>query len=343
MKAQISKIKITNRIRKEVAKIAELSEDIRVNGLINPVAVMSLDDVGEYDYQLLAGLRRLRAIELIGLTEIDITVLTPADAEAILMIEISENEQREEFTFSEKMDFARMLEEVVKAKAKERMLAGKKSGDTDPPPHGAEGHKGETREIVADKIGIGKTSYDRAKYIADNAPDDVIDELDKGERTIRGTYDELKSKEKAAKQPPASASEGGSDDSTSDAVVEPQKPNNTQKSKEKPKPSSQPSTHPNGLLSKADEEAIERNEKFAAMSDAEKVEELQSQLKKERTRAATAESELARLKELRHNDNYHKDGIIANLQTRLDTAEARVDELEALHGFDGSNGSNTKE
>ena len=123
MKAQISKIKITNRIRKEVAKIAELSEDIRVNGLINPVAVMSLDDVGEYDYQLLAGLRRLRATELIGLAEIDITVLTPADAEAILMIEISENEQREEFTFSEKMDFARMLEEVEigRASCRERV------------------------------------------------------------------------------------------------------------------------------------------------------------------------------------------------------------------------------
>jgi hypothetical protein len=180
---------------------------------------------------------------------------------------------------------------------------------------------------------MGETNYRRAKYITDNAPDDVIEELDKGERTIRGTYDELKAKEKTAKQSPAGAGKGGSG-GTYDAVTEPPKPNNAQKSKEKPKPSSQPSTHSNGLLSKADEEAIERNEKFAAMSDAEKVEELQSQLKKERTRAATAESELARLKELRHNDNYHKDGIIANLQTRLDTAEARVDELEALYCSD---------
>ena len=33
MKVQISKIKITNRIRKEIAKIAELSADIQTNGL----------------------------------------------------------------------------------------------------------------------------------------------------------------------------------------------------------------------------------------------------------------------------------------------------------------------
>ncbi|GHU51783.1 hypothetical protein AGMMS49975_06290 [Clostridia bacterium] len=44
---------------------------------------------------------------------------------------------------------------------------------------------------------MGKTSYDRAKYIAANAPEEVIDELDRGERTIRGTYDELRAKEKS--------------------------------------------------------------------------------------------------------------------------------------------------
>ena len=59
--------------------------------------------------------------------------------------------------------------------------------------------------------------------------------------------------------------------------------------------------------------------------------ELKRQLKEERTRAVTAESELASLKEFHNNAVYHKDGIIKNLQNRLDAAEARVEELEALY------------
>jgi len=70
------------------------------------------------------------------------------------------------------------------------------------------------------------------------------------------------------------------------------------------------------------------------MSDAEKVEELQRRLKEALKRAAIAESELSRLKELRHNDNCHKDSNIKNLQARLAIAEARVAELEVLHGSD---------
>jgi uncharacterized protein involved in exopolysaccharide biosynthesis len=57
---------------------------------------------------------------------------------------------------------------------------------------------------------------------------------------------------------------------------------------------------------------------------------LQRQLREERARAANAESELTRLKELRHNDVFHKDGIIQNLRERLADAEARVKELEDM-------------
>jgi len=197
MMVQIAKIKITNRVRKEIAKIAELSEDIRANGLINPITVMSLTS-GEHEYQLLAGLRRLRATEMLGHNEIAVNIVTPADAEAMLRIEISENEQREPFTFSEQVDYGRMLEDIIKAKAQERMLSGKRSDDTDPVNHGAEG-QGRSRDIIGSKIGMSGMQYDRAKYIAENAPPEIIEELDKGERTIRGTYDELKTKEKAAK------------------------------------------------------------------------------------------------------------------------------------------------
>jgi len=353
MIVQIEKIKITNRIRKEVAKIAELSEDIRVNGLINPITVMSLGvtnsgavgngidgdggnasnndtaDAGEYEYQLLAGLRRLRATEMLGHTEIAINVVAPADAEATLLIEISENEQREEFTFSEKMDFARILEEVEREKAKARLSAGQSNGgkvagngrskESCSMPLGAESNSnGSTRDKVAEKIGMGKTNYDRAKYIADNASDEVIGELDKGERKIRSTFDELKAKEKAEKSQPADNKPKQSEPKSPATAKDPTE------------------AQLKSVFSEAELEADRRNKEFHAMSDADKVVELKRQLKEERKRAATAESELARLKEYHDNLIYHKDGAINNLQARLDAAEARIHELEALQGSDSA-------
>jgi len=237
-----------------------------------------------------------------------------------LRIEFSENEQREPFTFTEKMDFARMLEEVEKAKALERKSLGGKGGLEQDTPHGADVKRGETREIVAEKIGMGKTSYDRAKYIAENAPEEIIEELDNGQRSIRGTYDELRAKEKIESE-------------CADNVVEPEIETNVEPKESKPngKNKSSASINTAGLLSKADEEAVRKLKEFNALSSEEKIEELQRQLKEERIRAANAESELARLKELRQNDIYHKDGIIANLSARLEAAEARVEELEAFN------------
>ena len=348
MKVQISKIKITNRIRKEIVKIAELSADIQTNGLINPITVMPLDSE-EYEYQLLAGLRRLRATEMLGDSEIDIKVVSPANAEAALRIEISENELREEFTFTEKMDFARMLEEIEKAKAQERMLAGKTPDD--PVTHGTQG-QGRSRDIVGEKIGMSGSQYSRAKYIADNAPDEVIDELDQGKRSIRGTYDELRAKKKSKEAEPCDGSDNAAltedefDELTQDAetaIDSGDSESGTPKSEllvpaGKQKSSKASEKAPNDHLTDADHEALERSKAFDAMSPDEKVAELQRQLSEQRQRANTAESRLSRLKELRHNDNYHKDGIIENLkgqvsrlEEELETAEARIKELEALH------------
>ena len=128
MRIEIVSIKVASRIRKLTARIDELAQDIQKNGLINPITVMAVDG----GYQLLAGLRRLRAAQSLGWTEIDATVATPKDAEAALLIEHSENEQREAFTFSEKMDYAKLIAEIEKAKAKERMSLGGQGKDRGP-------------------------------------------------------------------------------------------------------------------------------------------------------------------------------------------------------------------
>ena len=92
---------------------------------------------------------------------------------------------------------------------------------------------------------------------------------------------------------------------------------------------------PDSYMSKQDNEALRKIQEFAAMSPEEKIVELQKQLKEERARAAGAESELSRLKELRHNDNLHNNANIENLkmqlkslETELEAAYARIKELE---------------
>ena len=332
MKAFINSIMITDRVRKEITKIDELAADIEANGLLNPITVMSLE--GE-EYRLLAGLRRLRALEKLGYSEVDINIVSPADAEAALRIEISENEQREPFTFSEKMDFARMLEEIEQAKARERMSLGGKGGmDQEGTDRGPYLEKKESRCAIGEKIGMSGRQYSRAKHIADNAPEEIIDELDKGQRSIRGTYDEMRAKEKANKPLADANCEEFPVDSDLDIEYEVETISEStgvsETNKNHRKPEVHDKTETPSLLSKSDQEAIERNKAFNAMSPLEKIEELQRQLKEERARAAHAESELARLKELRHNDVYHKDGIINNLKARLAEAEARVRELEGL-------------
>jgi ParB family chromosome partitioning protein len=188
MKAPIESIRIKERIRKEISKIPELAADIGKNGLLHPVTVMETDGGG---LQLLAGLRRVKAAQSLGWMEIDVIIVSPADAEAELQIIISENEQREQFTYSEQMDYARLFEEIESAKAKERMLSGKKNSDPlDGRPEGTY-----TREIVGAKIGMSGRQYSRAKYVADNAPPEVIDRLDKGGCSVNKAYKELRAKE----------------------------------------------------------------------------------------------------------------------------------------------------
>ncbi len=188
MKIEVESIKVAARIRKLTARIDELAQDIEQNGLINPITVMAVDG----GYQLLAGLRRLRAAQSLGWAEIEATVAAPKDAEAALLIEHSENVQREQFTFSEKMDYARLVEEIEKAKALERKSMGGKGGVDEEvdgrPPHAV----GKARDIIGEKIEMSGRQYDRAKYVADHGPQSVIDEIDNGKRTVNSAYVELR-------------------------------------------------------------------------------------------------------------------------------------------------------
>ncbi|MET3828595.1 ParB family chromosome partitioning protein [Paenibacillus sp. DS2363] len=186
MKIKIDQIKVSDRIRKDFGGIEELANDIEQNGLINPIVVTP-------DHQLIAGERRLRAHQYLGRKEVIVRVMEISDFEHQLRLEISENEHRKEFTFSERVEWAKRLEEVERIKAKERMAGGKENVPEQP--------AGQVRDIVADQAGFGSgRTYDKAKFIMENATPEIIQQLDAGIISTHKAYVETKDRLEAALQ-----------------------------------------------------------------------------------------------------------------------------------------------
>lgn len=191
MLIDINKVTVGKRIRKDYGDIASLADDIQDRGLINPPVVTP-------DYELIAGERRLEAMKKLDYKQIEVRVMSVEDQEHQLKIEISENEERKEFTYSEKMDYAKQLERIEAKKARDRKNSNLKNSKPLDTAHGPTREKGETRDIVGKASGFGSgRTYARAKYIYENADEETIKEVDEGKKSIRKAHDELRAKEKA--------------------------------------------------------------------------------------------------------------------------------------------------
>ena len=185
----ISEVRVAERIRKDNGGLEELANDIREHGLINPITVMEQTEGG---YVLIAGLRRLKAMELLGAKEIRATVMTALEVDEMLMLEIAENEQRKEFTVSEKLAFAEKLKAVEAEKAKQRQI--RKSSNfvvANRPPQTKHAETGKARDIVAQKAGFTSTTQmRRAQAVSESRPD-LMEQVDKGEKSISGAYSDM--------------------------------------------------------------------------------------------------------------------------------------------------------
>ena len=185
----VGSIRVAERIRKDNGGLEELANDIREHGLINPITVMEQTEGG---YVLIAGLRRLKAMELLGAKEIRATVMTALEAAEMLMLEIAENEQRKEFTVSEKLAFAEKLKAVEAEKAKQRQI--RKSSNfvvANRPPQTKHAETGKARDIVAQKAGFTSTTQmRRAQAVSESRPD-LMEQVDKGEKSISGAYSDM--------------------------------------------------------------------------------------------------------------------------------------------------------
>ncbi|MGV0024451.1 ParB N-terminal domain-containing protein [Phormidesmis priestleyi] len=78
-------------------KVAELIESIKANGLLNPITI-------DQNFNLVAGLHRLTACKLIGLTQIECTIITCEDDNHSRLAEIDENLIRSELNALERSE-----------------------------------------------------------------------------------------------------------------------------------------------------------------------------------------------------------------------------------------------
>jgi len=176
MLIEIDKVKVNDRIRKDYGNIEELANDIKENGLINPPVVTP-------DYELIAGERRLRALHYLNYQQIEVRVMTVKDFEHQLKLEISENENRKDFSFSERIEYARKLEEIERVKARERQEAGVRQNL---------GEGGRSDDKVSEQSGFGnKETYRQAKYISEHADSETIKELDEGKISINKAFNKI--------------------------------------------------------------------------------------------------------------------------------------------------------
>ena len=195
----ISSIRVAERIRKENGSLDELAQDIQKHGLLNPITVMEQADGG---YVLIAGLRRMKAMEQLNARGIRATVMSPMEADEMLMLEIAENEQRKEFTVSEKLAFAERIRLVEREKGRQRQMRKSANDQKDfvvgdrPPQTDGETEAGKVREIVAKKVGFSSDrQMRRAKELSEKRPD-LFERVDKGEQSIYGAYMDMRHAEK---------------------------------------------------------------------------------------------------------------------------------------------------
>ena len=142
------------------AKMDELVESIRINGVLEPALVRPRALGG---YEIVSGHRRKRACELAGITEIKAIVRDMTDEEAIIQM-VDSNKQREKILPSEKAFAYKMKLEALKKQGKRNDLI------TSSPVATKLNEKG-TAEMIGEEFGDGKDNVYRYIRLTELIPE----------------------------------------------------------------------------------------------------------------------------------------------------------------------------
>jgi adenine-specific DNA-methyltransferase len=186
-------IRVENRFRRHLGNVSALMDSIKALGLLHPVLV-------NQDYRLIAGGRRLEACKRLGWKEIPARVVTIDELRA----QHDENVIREDFLPSEAVAIKRALEQIERAKARERMSEGGRLGRKGVIRGVESAHlmAGKTRDKLAAYVGMSHFSLQRAEEVvaaAELEPEkygDLLEEMDSKRRSVNGVYQKLKARQK---------------------------------------------------------------------------------------------------------------------------------------------------
>ncbi len=165
----IARITVGNRYRKEMGDLERLAENIRENGLLQPIGVTE-------KWELVFGERRLRAYrDVLGRKTIPARVV---NVPSILAGEYAENEIRKDFTPSERVAIAAAIQRQIGSRQGQRtdQLRGKV-------PEVPPGKR--TRETAAERAGFGNDkTYRQAARVVQNGTPGLIRAMDAGTVSI---------------------------------------------------------------------------------------------------------------------------------------------------------------
>ncbi|HAT8623635.1 ParB/RepB/Spo0J family partition protein [Legionella pneumophila serogroup 1] len=94
----------------EMGDIDGLAEDIKANGLLQPVIVRPVRDSLDYQYEVIAGERRWRACKIAGVS-LKAIVIEKEDTEC-LVIQTSENKKKQLSPYSQARVYARLMKDL---------------------------------------------------------------------------------------------------------------------------------------------------------------------------------------------------------------------------------------
>lgn len=164
----IQRVLVADRFRKELGNVTGLAQSIVNVGLLNPITVTAYHG----GFRLVAGERRLRAFESLGLAEIPARVARDiAEARDFLVAERDENTERKEMLPSEATALGIAIQEMEAPAAAERKREGQhRGGESFAGRLGVPGntkpddsHK--TRDIAAEAVGMSPATYTRMKTL----------------------------------------------------------------------------------------------------------------------------------------------------------------------------------
>ena len=181
--------------------LGELAGDIREHGLINPITVMEQTEGG---YVLIAGLRRLKAMELLGAKEIRATVMTARAGSGRDADAGDRGERTAQGIHGERE--AGVCGEAEGGRGGEGAKAAADSGKASilwwPIGHHKTKHAetGTARTLLPRRrASTSTTQMRRAQAVSESRPD-LMEQVDKGEKSISGAYSDMQRRRQGTKR-----------------------------------------------------------------------------------------------------------------------------------------------